>query len=322
MSLSWGGRRFRPVAPITRVDRTKVGNQRQRGVYLTGSFIQPNQQEDITPPVETFYLLTAQGDILQTAQGENILWYIEPAPSPTPTPSATITPTPTITPSPTPTPTPTPIPFDPDSISGLTYLWDSSYGVVESGGYVTTWTDTKSSKVATAVSSTTFTKSNSLNGLLGITNNPSATSSMTFSNSNHNEYTIFAVAQSGSTNDPQYVIGGGTFAGLGLQISGDGPFIFANSGSIFYQGGVDLTTPQYVCWQKDSTNAQVRQNGSSVYTNVGWTENQSFNRIFENTSAGFRAMGGTIWEILFYNRYLNATEISQVETYIQDKYGL
>jgi len=32
------------------------------------------------PPVETFYLETAEGDALQTAQGDNILWYIEPAP--------------------------------------------------------------------------------------------------------------------------------------------------------------------------------------------------------------------------------------------------
>jgi len=32
--------------------------------------------------------------------------------------------------------------------------------------------------------------------------------------------------------------------------------------------------------------------------------------------------GGTIWELLIYNRALNGTEIGQVETYIQNKYGL
>ena len=77
MSLTWGGRRYRPVAPTTRVDKRQIGNQRKRGVYLTGSFIQPNQEEDVIP-VETFYLQTAQGDNLQTAQGDNILWYIAP----------------------------------------------------------------------------------------------------------------------------------------------------------------------------------------------------------------------------------------------------
>ena len=55
--LEWGGRRFRPVAPTTRVrNRQEAPIQRNRdnGVYLTGSFIQPNQQDGVAPsiPVE------------------------------------------------------------------------------------------------------------------------------------------------------------------------------------------------------------------------------------------------------------------------------
>lgn len=51
--LEWGGRRFRPIAPTTRVrNRQEAPIQRNRdnGVYLTGSFIQPNQQDGVAPP--------------------------------------------------------------------------------------------------------------------------------------------------------------------------------------------------------------------------------------------------------------------------------
>ena len=78
MSLEWGGKRFRPVAPTTRVrPRSAAPMQRTRdnGVYLTGSFIQPSQQDELPPvPVETFYLLTEIEEVLQTQDGENILW--------------------------------------------------------------------------------------------------------------------------------------------------------------------------------------------------------------------------------------------------------
>ncbi|MDH5646987.1 MAG: hypothetical protein OEZ01_13315, partial [Candidatus Heimdallarchaeota archaeon] len=52
MTLEWGGRRYRPVAPTTQLRNRRdilPGRGRQEGVYLTGSFIQPSQQEGTTP---------------------------------------------------------------------------------------------------------------------------------------------------------------------------------------------------------------------------------------------------------------------------------
>jgi len=82
MSLTWGGRRFRPVAPTTRVDRRQIANQRKRGVYLTGSFIQPNQEDEAPIPVETFYLMDEDSNPLLTEGGDNILFdFVVPPPT-------------------------------------------------------------------------------------------------------------------------------------------------------------------------------------------------------------------------------------------------
>lgn len=71
MSLSWGGRRYRPAAPTTRVSSNNNTNKFRRGPVLTGSFIQPNQEEETPlPPVETFHILTEDGSPLLTEGGD------------------------------------------------------------------------------------------------------------------------------------------------------------------------------------------------------------------------------------------------------------
>jgi len=71
----------------------------------------------------------------------------------------------------------------------------------------------------------------------------------------------------------------------------------------------------------DTTDYYVRQNGSQVATtSIGTGGDITFSYLF-NGNGSFE-FGGTIWELLIYNRALNGTEIGQVETYIQNKYGL
>ena len=66
---------FKEVPPSTEERRRKIREKMNpwkfdpnKVLYAAGKGFAP------TPPVETFYLQTAQGDNLQTAQGDNILW--------------------------------------------------------------------------------------------------------------------------------------------------------------------------------------------------------------------------------------------------------
>jgi hypothetical protein len=263
-------------------------------------------------------------------------------PTPTPTPTTTTTPTttptntPTVTPtntsSPTPTPTLTPTPspitpFSPTSISGITTWFEPTSGVTKSGGFVTNWIDQIGGRNATSTNPTNFTQSNILNSYSGITSPNNNVDSMTFTLLSQSSLTIFSVSQRDAlgSNNPQYLIGNASGQGIGAAYddgTGYKPFIFDGPSGLLLQGGIDPITPKYTTYQLDTSFGQIRQNGTQVAVNAGNPNPQLFTRLFENSGAGFRALQGTIWEIIIYNRILTAPEITQVETYLSTKYGL
>jgi hypothetical protein len=250
--------------------------------------------------------------------------------TPTPTGTSNPTPTPTSTPNPTPTTTPTPtlVPFNPSSISGLTTWFVPTLGITTSGGYVTSWTDQIGSRVAIPTSLTDFTLTDTLNGINGITAPSSNVDSMSWSSiDTYTDLTVFGVVKRDSTgtNNPQYFMGNDTAQGIGVAYDGGTgykPYIFDGSTGMLLQGGTDITTPQYLTWALGTSTGFINQNGVQVASNSGNANPQVINRIFENTTAGFRALQGTIWEVLIYDRVLTSTEITQVETYLSSKYSL
>jgi len=75
--IQWGGKRWYQPKPQPRKpdinELMKPLSEKVGTGNIWGSVIM-NVPKEEAPPVETFYLQTAQGDNLQTAQGDNILW--------------------------------------------------------------------------------------------------------------------------------------------------------------------------------------------------------------------------------------------------------
>jgi hypothetical protein len=344
MSLSWGNRRYRPVAPTTKVNNDgNNGNKFRRGAVLTGSFIQPNQDEDIIPPSptptpsitptltptpspipETFHILAEDNSPILTEGGDNIDFdfVIPPTPTPTPsiTPTLTSSPTPTPTPGLSPTPTPSPIPFSPTIIPNLTNWWESESGVITDGTNVISWTDSISSVVGTRNTTSAFNNTTDvLNGYTGITTTGLNSQLNLSPTLNLSLTTIFIVFKSVQSSAIHYMLGDNSSGFFTHFSSPQGIGIFNNPDVA--AGGINTNTEQYGTFQMDATDYYVRQNGIQVNTTpIGSGGNITINHLFRGNSQA--STNGTIWEILIYNRALNGTEIGQVETYIQNKYGL
>jgi hypothetical protein len=261
---------------------------------------------------------------------------ITPTPTPsttttlTPSPTTTLTATPTTTPTLTASPTPTASPtiFNPTSISGMTTWFEPTSGITTSSGYTISWTDQVGGRVATATPGATFTRTNVLNGYSGITASITNNSQMVWAvQDTYSSFTIFGVLQrlSGGTHNPQYLAGVVSAQGIGVAYddgTGYKPFIFDGATSMVLQGGSNITTPQYLTWGLSTSIGFINQNGTQVASNAGNPNAQSIKMIFENSESGFRALQGTIWEVLIYNRILSAGEITQVQNYISSKYGI
>lgn len=75
--MRWNGRNYRPrpmgKQPVNPqpVSIGRGGLDTSKAKWVASYWSGPTEQPT---PVETFYLETAQGDALQTAQGDNILW--------------------------------------------------------------------------------------------------------------------------------------------------------------------------------------------------------------------------------------------------------
>lgn len=319
--IRWGGKKYYPQRPkpykpdineLMKPLSEKVGKGN-----IWGSVIM-NVEKDGTPtppPAETYHILAEDGSPLLTEGGDFIDYdYVIP-PSPTPTPSMTASPTPT--PTLTPTPTPSPSAFSPTDIPNLTNWWESDTGVITDGSGVLSWTDSISSNVATRNSINFNNTTDVLNGYTGITQTISGQMNLS-STINLSATTIFVVVKQDSIPSIGYIMGDGN-SGLYINYNGGLPNGIYNNPDIC-DGGTDITTEQYFTYQMDATDYYLRQNGSQVGTTpIVSGGNITFTRLFNGNNFPFR---GTTWEILIYDRALNGTEIGDVETYIQNKYGL
>lgn len=247
----------------------------------------------------------------------------------TQTPTPTNTTTPTLTPTPTATPSG---PFNPSNISGLNAWWDSQSGVTTSGGYVTSWTDLVSSRVATPGSSTTFQLGNPINSINGIEQLSPFTDSMTMSSlPDLTSYTIFVVFEwnnNQSSGNAMYALGENSANGIGVGFDttgSSGVFIYDGDAGVALGVGYGSTSedvPYYGTYAKDSTTGFTRQNSVQTDSNSGWASGIAINRLFENSGAGFRTLRGTLYSVLVYDRLLTPSEITLVENYLSTKYGI
>jgi hypothetical protein len=204
----------------------------------------------------------------------------------------------------------------------LTNWWESTTGITTDVNGVVSWTDSISSVVATRNTTTFNNTTDILNGYTGITSTNLASQLNLSPTLDLSLTTIFIVFKSVKSTTIHYMLGNndtGFFThfnsptGLGINNNPD-----------IMGGGVNTNTEQYGTFQMDATDYYVRQDGIQVATApIGSGGNIQINQLFRgNSNPGFFSLKGTIWEILVYNRALNGTEIGDVETYIQNKYGL
>jgi hypothetical protein len=345
--IRWNGKKFYPQKPkpykpdineLMKPLSEKVGKGNVWGSQIMnvekGDIIPPSPTPTPSPISETFHILAEDNSPILTEGGDNIDFdfVIPPTPTPTPTqtssptptpsitPTSTLTPTPTLTPTLTssPTPTPSPIPFSPTSISGLNNWWESTTGITTDVNGVVSWTDGISSNVATRNGNVFTNTTDVLNGYTGITQTNTPTQLSLSSTITLSEATIFIVFRANSDSIINYHMGednGGIYCNFS---SPTGIGLYNNPDVV--GGGVNTNSPQYATIQMDATDYYIRQSGSQVATAaIGSGGDLVFTRLFNGNTF---PLNGTIWEILIYNRALNGTEIGDVETYIQNKYGL
>jgi len=241
-------------------------------------------------PVETFYLMDEGSNPLLTEGGDNIE-YDFPAPTP---------------------------PFSPTDISNLTNWWESTSGITTDGSGVVSWTDSISSNVATRVGIGFNNTTEVLNGYTGITQTGTEALSLS-STLDLSATTIFIIFNSIQIGGVHYMLGDASSGFFTHFTSPTGLGLYNNPDVA--GGGVNTNDDQYGTFIMDATDYYVRQNGSQVDTQaIGSGGNITIDRLFSGNGAF--DLNGTIWEILVYDRALNGTEIGQVETYIQNKYGL
>jgi hypothetical protein len=245
--------------------------------------------------------------------------------TPTPTTTTTRTPTPTTTTTQTPTPTPTPsaAPFEPDDITGLIGWWKSTDNVVFGGGGILSWADVVSGNTATSAAPARFNRSTDvLNGITGITQVQPNTQMTIATQINLNNFAVFVVLKVNTPKILNYFIGNNAGEGLGVYNTavGIGPIIYLNPGLL--TGGSNLTTSQYLTYNRLTATAIIRQNGVQVATGAMAIDPFEINRLFEGNTGSSLSLAGTIWEVCIYNRDLTGGEITQVEGYLTNKYNL
>ena len=279
----------------------------------------------------------------QRALNDIVVKFVFDGPPPSPTPTLTPTPTttapvtPTITPTNTTTPTntptqtgtltPTPTPstpaFEPDDISGLVGWWKSTNNVVFGGGGILSWADVVSGNTATSTLPGNFNRTTDvLNGYTGITQvQPNANMAIA-TQINLNNFAVFVVLKVNTPKVVKYFIGNNPGEGLGAYTTavGTGPIIFLNPGTL--AGGSNLTTAQYQTFNRLTTTAIIRQNGVQVASGAMAVDAFEINLLFEGNPGSGLSLAGTIWEVCIYNRDLTGGEITQVETYLANKYNL
>ena len=243
--------------------------------------------------------------------------------TPTPTRTGTPTPTTTTTRTPTPTPTATPPGFEPDDITGLVAWWKSTDGVVFGGGGITAWNDVVSGNTATALNADRFNRSTDvLNGYTGITQTGLNTYMTLGTQINLVNWAVFIVVKVNTTKVVNYFMGNTSGEGIGARqtASGTGPIIFLNPGIL--TGGSNLTTAQYLSFNRLTSTAIIRQNGTQVASGAMAADTLEFNTFFEGNIGSGLSLAGTIWEMCVYNSSLTAGQITQVENYFKAKYNL
>jgi hypothetical protein len=139
-------------------------------------------------------------------------------------------------------------------------------------------------------------------------------------------FTIFVVYKTINTGTNQIIYFNGDSG-----INGYGPAVFSSNYAIL-EGGVVWN--EYLSANTNYNMHQVSWNGSTIYTLVNGTiypvlnPNQGPNFPSLSSSIGSDSGGtgsffqGSIAEIIFYNKILNASENSSINTYFQTKYGL
>ncbi len=243
--------------------------------------------------------------------------------SPTETPSSTQSVTPTNTTTPTPTPTPSTPAFEPDDISGLVGWWKSTDNVVFGGGGILSWADVVSGNTATSTIPANFNRTTDvLNGYTGITQVQPNANMPIATQINLNNFAVFVVLKVNTPKVVNYFIGNNPGEGLaGYQTAvGTGPLIFLNPGTL--AGGSNLTTSQYLTFNRLTTTAIIRQNGVQVASGAMAVDAFEINLLFEGNPGSGLSLAGTIWEVCIYNRDLTGGEITQVEGYLTNKYNL
>jgi len=215
--------------------------------------------------------------------------------------------------------------FSPSDISNLA-IWldaDDASTITDTSGSVEQWNDKSGNArhVFDTVAGSPTTGTETINGL-NVIDFPGGTSNIVLDTASTTTltqpYTLAAVAQ-GVASDRLVGGGGSVF----LQYNGNGTWMYY-AGTV--QDGTTSFTPLnatvcIVIGIFDGANSELRVNGGSESTANPGTNSLDLLQVGAD-GAGILEWDGQIGEVLAYDKAVSGTELSNLETYLADKWGV
>lgn len=224
--------------------------------------------------------------------------------------------------------------FDPASLSGLVFHVDSELGVHVTGGFVTGWDDQATpahnlvnpniglqpAYIAAARNGRPGLQSDGIDDFLTTATGANVVGA--------GPYTLFVVFQDatglGATIPLDYGTGG-LVNGFALIINGTNQRSVPHIGVLDHVDGAATTNAEIWCATSGATNT-LRVNGANqALTNAGtpgMTDPGVNGRITLFKSLAGAPWAGIFYKVMLYNRVLSASEIAQVEAYLNAKYAV